>query len=163
MGSHQSRIQPKTQWTDVCLIAQSCPTLCDPRTVASQAPLFMGFSRQEYWSGLPCPPPRDLPNPEIKPRCPTLQLDSLPSEPPGKTSLGRGTQAESSRGNPGELLCHVARSLGFYGDGVSFWVVSETDSGSLLVVHALFTQVGFQRGGFWEVGRTYGLVSPLSF
>ena len=78
-------------------------------------------------------------------------------------SLGRGTQAESSRGNPGELLCHVARSLGFYGDGVSFWVVSETDSGSLLVVHALFTQVGFQRGGFWEVGRTYGLVSPLSF
>ena len=43
-----------------------------------------GFSRQEYWSGLPCPPPGDLPNSGIKPRSPTLQADSLPSEPPGK-------------------------------------------------------------------------------
>ena len=55
-----------------------------PRTVAHQAPLSMGFSRQEYWSGLPCPPPGDLPDPEIKPRSPTLQADSLPSEPQGK-------------------------------------------------------------------------------
>ena len=38
-----------------------------PWTVACQAPLSLGFSRQEYWSGLPCPPPGDLPNPEIKP------------------------------------------------------------------------------------------------
>ena len=43
-----------------------------------------GFSRQEYWSGLPCPPPGALPNPEIKPRSPALQADSLPAEPPGK-------------------------------------------------------------------------------
>ena len=43
-----------------------------------------GFSRQQYWSGLPCPPPGDLPNPEIKPRPPSLQVDSLPSGPPGK-------------------------------------------------------------------------------
>ena len=42
-----------------------------------------GFSRQEYWSGLPCPPPGDLPNPGIEPRSPTLQADSLPAEPPG--------------------------------------------------------------------------------
>ena len=42
-----------------------------------------GFSRQEYWSGLPCPPPEDLPNPGIKSRSPALQADSLPSEPPG--------------------------------------------------------------------------------
>ena len=42
------------------------------------------FSRQEYCSGLPCPPPGDLPNPGIKPRSPTLQMDSLPSEPLGK-------------------------------------------------------------------------------
>ena len=55
-----------------------------PRTVAHQAPLCMGFSRQEYWSGLPCPPPGDLPNPGIKHRSPALQVDSLPSEPPGK-------------------------------------------------------------------------------
>ena len=44
----------------------------------------MGFSRQEYWSGLLWPPPGDLPNPEIKPRFPALQVDSLPSEPRGK-------------------------------------------------------------------------------
>ena len=40
-----------------------------------------GFSREEYWSGLPCPPPGDIPNPGIKPRCPALQVGSLPSEP----------------------------------------------------------------------------------
>ena len=56
-------------------------------TVALQAPLSMGFSRQEYWSELPCPTPGDLPNPEIEPASlttPALQADSLPSEPPGK-------------------------------------------------------------------------------
>jgi len=46
----------------------------------------MGFSRQDYWSGLPFPSPGDLPNPGIKPRSPTLQADSLTSEPPGKTN-----------------------------------------------------------------------------
>ena len=55
-----------------------------PWTVASQAPLSLGFSRQEYWSGLPCPPPGDLPDPGTKPGSPALQADSLPSEPPGK-------------------------------------------------------------------------------
>ena len=49
-----------------------------PWTVAHQAPLSMGFSRQEYWSGLPCPPPGDLPDPGIKPASPTLQVDSSP-------------------------------------------------------------------------------------
>ena len=58
-----------------------------PQTVALQAPLSMGFSRQEYWSGLSCPPPGDLPNPGIKPRSPALQVDSLPTEPPGKPRL----------------------------------------------------------------------------
>ena len=53
-------------------------------TVAHQAPLFMEFSRQEFWSELPCPSPEDLPDPEIIPRFPILQVDSLPSEPPGK-------------------------------------------------------------------------------
>ena len=55
-----------------------------PWTVARQAPPSMGFSRQEEWSGLPCPPPEDLPNPGIESRSPTLQADPLPSEPPGK-------------------------------------------------------------------------------
>ena len=53
-------------------------------TAAHQAPLSMGFSSQEYWSGLPFPYPRNLPNPGIEPRSLTLQADSLPSEPPGK-------------------------------------------------------------------------------
>ena len=53
-------------------------------TVAYQAPPTMGFSRQEYWSGLPFPSPGDLPDPGIEPGSPALQADSLPSEPPGK-------------------------------------------------------------------------------
>ena len=55
-----------------------------PWTVAYQAPLSKGFSRQGYWSGLPFPSPGDLPDPGIKPRSPTLQAEALPSEPPGK-------------------------------------------------------------------------------
>ena len=55
-----------------------------PGTVACQAPPSMGFSKQEYWSGLPFPSPEDLPNLGIEPGSPALQADSLPSEPPGK-------------------------------------------------------------------------------
>ena len=55
-----------------------------PWTVAYQVPLSMGFSRQYYWSGLPFPSPGDLPNTGIEPRSPTVQANSLPSEPPGK-------------------------------------------------------------------------------
>ena len=52
-----------------------------PWTVAHQAPPSMGFSKQDYWSGLPFPSPGDLPNPRIKP---ALQAEALTSEPPGK-------------------------------------------------------------------------------
>ena len=52
-----------------------------------------GFSRQEYWRGLPCPPPGDLPSPGIKPRSFALQVDSLPTEPPGKPLLGHWYKA----------------------------------------------------------------------
>ena len=55
-----------------------------PWTVARQAPLSMGFFRQEYWRVLPLPSPGDLPNPGIEPISPPVQADSLPSEPPGK-------------------------------------------------------------------------------
>ena len=55
-----------------------------PWTVAYQAPPSMGFSRQEYWSGLPFPSPGDLPNPGIEPGSPAFQADALTSEPPGK-------------------------------------------------------------------------------
>ena len=83
----------------VCVYVCVCVCVCvkslshvqlfaTPWTVACQAPLSMGFSRQEYWSGLPLPSPGDLPNPRIKPRSPALQADALSSEPPGKLSLG---------------------------------------------------------------------------
>ena len=55
-----------------------------PWTVAHQVPLSVGFSRQEYWSGLPFPSPGDLPHPGIEPRSPALQADSFSSETPGK-------------------------------------------------------------------------------
>ena len=53
-------------------------------TVAHQAPPSMGFSRQEYWNGLPFPSSGDLPDPRIEPRSPALEADTLTSEPPGK-------------------------------------------------------------------------------
>ena len=59
-------------------VALSCPTLWDPMDCTC-----MGFSREEYWSGLPSPSPGDLPDPGIEPRSPALQSDALPSEPPG--------------------------------------------------------------------------------
>ena len=61
-----------------------------PWIVAYQAPPSMGFSRQEYWRGLPFPSPGGLPDPGIEPRSPALQADALPSEPPGKPLLGKG-------------------------------------------------------------------------
>ena len=66
------------------LVTKSCPTVATLWTVACQAPLSMGFSRQEYWSGLPFPSPRDLPDPGMEPGSPALQTGSLPCDPPGK-------------------------------------------------------------------------------
>ena len=57
-----------------------------PWTVAHQAPQSEGLTWREYWSGLPFPPPADVPDPGIEPGSRTLQADSLPSEPPGKLS-----------------------------------------------------------------------------
>ena len=66
----------KWKWSRVRLFAT-------PWTEAHQAPLSLGFSRQEYWSGLPFPSPGELPDPGIKPGSPALQADALTSEPPG--------------------------------------------------------------------------------
>ena len=70
-----------------------------PWTVAYQALPSMGFSRQEYWSGLPFPSPADLPNPGIEPRSPALQTDALPSEPPGKHFVQREALSGFQMGN----------------------------------------------------------------
>ena len=66
------------------LVAKSPPTLVTPQTTACQAPLSMGFSRQEYQSGLPFPSPEDLSNPGIKLGSPALQTDTLPTKLWGK-------------------------------------------------------------------------------
>ena len=58
-----------------------------PWTMAYHAPLSMGFSRQEYWSGLPFPSPKDTPNPGIEPGSPALQADTLLSKPPEKSQF----------------------------------------------------------------------------
>ena len=82
----------KTIWSAVCsmegsrewmvdgFVAQSCLTLETPWTVAQQAPLSMGFPRQEYWSGLPFPSPGDHPNPGLKPGSPAFQADFFLTE-----------------------------------------------------------------------------------
>ena len=62
---------------DDALVAKLCPTLVTPWVVAHQAPLSMGFSRQEYWSGLPFPSPRYLPDPGVEPRSSAWQANSL--------------------------------------------------------------------------------------
>ena len=66
------------------IVSQSCLTLCNPWTAVCQAPLSMGFSRQEYWSEKLFPSPGDLLNLGVEPVSPALQADSLLSEPPGK-------------------------------------------------------------------------------
>ena len=73
---HSKKVKVKSLTLSIWLFAT-------PWTLVGQAPLSMGFSRQEYWSGLPFPSPGDLPDPGIEPGFPTLQADSLLSEPPG--------------------------------------------------------------------------------
>ena len=91
-----------------CLVTESYPTLATPWTVAHQAPLSMGFSRQEYWSGLPFSSPGDLSNPGIEPGSPTLQADALLSEPPGNP---KGTATPWTE-EPGELQSTGSPTVG---------------------------------------------------
>ena len=67
-----------------CQLRNRVQLFVTPWTIALQIPLFIEFSRQEYWSGLPFPSPGDLSYPGIKPGCPAFRADSLLSEPPGK-------------------------------------------------------------------------------
>ena len=81
-------------WVHACMLSCfSCARLfVTPWTAAHQAPLSMGFSRQEYWSGLPFPSPGDLPDPGIKLGSPALEADALTSEPPGKPRIAYSQQ-----------------------------------------------------------------------
>ena len=132
------------------LLAQSCPALCDPmdcRVPLSMVPLSMGFSRQEYWSGLPFPSPGDLPDPGMEPGSPALQADSLPSELPGKPTIilrqdvnNRRYSRKARRTNRNSLH-NLFRRRGWqrmrWLDGItnsmdmSFWASSRSLQGSL--------------------------------
>ena len=88
----------------VCLVTSSCLTLVTPRTVAPQAPLSMGFPRQEYWSGLPFLSLGDLPDPEIKTMSPEREADSLPPSHQGSQKVN-GQKVKDIRAlgsDPGE-------------------------------------------------------------
>ena len=100
-GVSKSRAQlsnwTTTKYLETCLAHNRCLKMkvkslsrvqlfVTPGTVAYQAPPSTGFSRQEYWSGLPFPSPGYLPNPGVKPGSPAFQADALTSEPPGKPS-----------------------------------------------------------------------------
>ena len=110
------RIKRHALQAHVCSAAQSYLSSVTPWTVAYLAPLSMGFSRWEYWSGLPCPPPEDLPNPGIKPASPALQADSLPLSHPGSPS----TAGTCSQTGVWQISPHVYfKSFFLHG----FWVL----------------------------------------
>ena len=73
----------------MCQLFSCVQIFATPWTVADQATLSMGFSRQEYCTGLPFPSPGDFLYPGIESQSPALQTDSLPSDPPGKTTIKR--------------------------------------------------------------------------
>ena len=91
----------QAQWTPACVSRSVVSNSVTPWTAARQAPLSMGFSRQEPWSGLPCPPSsRGSSPPRIEPESPALQTNSFPAEPSGKPGghlkqpcLGEGKEA----------------------------------------------------------------------
>ena len=90
-------------------LLHSCPALCDPMGVARQAPLLMGFPRQEYWSGLPCPPPGDFPNPGIEPMSPEATCIAgriFTAEPPGKPRK-QYKQSQMINGGLEEIICSI--------------------------------------------------------
>ena len=98
--SKRPRENKSEKWKWSCSVLRLFVT---PWNVAYQAPLSMGFSRQEYWSGLPFPSSGDLPNPGIELWYPALQADALPSEPPGK--MGRYESGASSKGSAQVRVC----------------------------------------------------------
>ena len=120
------------------------------QTVSRQAPLSMGFSRQEYWSGFPCAPPGDLPNPGIKPRSPTLQVDSLPEE------LYKKVLHDSCNHNdvitylePDILECEVKWALrsittnkACVGDGIPVELFQNQKDDAVKVLHLICQQIG---------------------
>ena len=152
--------------TRMCVCVLSCvPLVVTPWTVVYQASLSMGFSRQEYWSGLPFPSPGDHPDPGIEPRSPALQADTLPSEPPENPTIKkaecqiidafelwcwrrllrvlwiarRSNQCilkEISKGEVLSVTCKENRMVGFWASSMSQDMVSKSLSETLKLYSA---------------------------
>ena len=94
-----------------CLVFQSCLTLSNPMDCSPPGSSIHGISRQEYWSGLPFPPPGDLPNPGIKLTCPALSI--FTTEPPGKPNIMQ--KINKSGPETRSLICRLVFFLNFVG------------------------------------------------
>ena len=108
-----------------CSVAKSCVTLCDPMDYNYQAPLSMGFSGQEYWSGLPFPPPGDLPHPGIKPTSPALRGRFFTTEPPGKYNLCVYSPRLIKNVGTSTLNYTFSQNVVLWTSLLSFWFSSE--------------------------------------
>lgn len=123
------------------LVAQSCATLATLRTATPRAPLTVGFSRQQYWRGLPFPSKVDLPNEEIEPQSPALQADSLLTGPQRSreqpddiyitVALPRGRQGGLSRQSNGSRQRFVERSWLSSSDVLEKWRSNRSRSGTV--------------------------------
>ena len=120
-------------------------------SVALQVPPSMGFSRQEYWSGLPFPSPGAFPEPGIELRSPALQADSLPSEPPGNSCISRWILYHWP---PGEALSNFLEEI----SSLSHFIV-------FLYFFSLFTCKGFLISSCYslELCIQLGIFFPFSF
>ena len=124
-----------------------------PWNVAHQAPPSMEFSRQEYWSGLPFPSPRDLPNPGIKPKSPTSWADALPSEPPRNPCMFMESYLKKKkRWNRSFLLSLHQRTL-------IFSITKECPCGSLGIQQSSSTLLEKKKALDWK--KSFSL--PISF
>ena len=122
----------------MCSVAQSCPILCDLMVCSLLGSSCLELSRQEYWSELPCPPSRDLPNPGIKPTSPAppaLQEDSFPTEPPQKHYVNYNSRekkwslliSSTFNGSERDILTHPKWEWGHFGGSLgSDWNLSCT-------------------------------------
>ena len=112
-ASHMGELGSSLEQTCVCAqLASVVSNSVTPWTVARQAPLSMRLCRQKYWSGLPCTPPGNLPNPGIKPRSPAMAGDSFNTEPPGKPCNKHPYCHPKSR-RPGQMM-QRASTLGSF-------------------------------------------------
>ena len=98
------------QVTRKCLSLSHVGLFATPWTIAHQVPLSVGFSRQEYWSGLPFPSLGDFPDPGIEPGSPALQVESVPSEPPGNLRGKNGAKGKGGLHPGGPCLGEAGRT-----------------------------------------------------